>query len=47
MKMEMKIAVPDEIDGFKVKGLPCKIRTKEFQGDILAPGDLLLELEDA
>jgi biotin carboxyl carrier protein/biotin carboxylase len=47
MKMEMKISVPDEIAGLKVKALPCKIRTKEFQGDILAPGDLLLELEDA
>jgi hypothetical protein len=45
MKMEMKISVPDELDGLKVKALPCKIRTKEFQGDILAPGDLLLELE--
>jgi len=47
MKMEMKISVPDELDGFKVKSLPCKIRTKELQGDILAPGDLLLETEDA
>jgi biotin carboxyl carrier protein len=47
MKMEMKISVPDEIDGFAVKALPCNIRTKEKQGDILAPGDLLLELEDA
>jgi len=47
MKMEMKISVPDELDGLKVKALPCKIRTKEKQGDILAPGDLLLELEDA
>jgi len=47
MKMEMKISVPDELDGLKVKALPCKIRTKERQGDILAPGDLLLELEDA
>jgi biotin carboxyl carrier protein len=45
MKMEMKISVPDELDGMKVKSLSCKIRTKEFQGDILAPGDLLLELE--
>jgi len=45
MKMEMKISVPAELDGLKVKALPCKIRTKEFQGDILAPGDLLLELE--
>jgi len=46
MKMEMKISVPDELDGLKVKALPCKIRTKEFQGDILAPGDLLLEMEE-
>jgi biotin carboxyl carrier protein len=47
MKMEMKIPVPDELDGKKVKNLPCKIRTKTDQGDVLAPGHLLLELEDA
>lgn len=47
MKMEMKISVPDELDGLVVKALPCKGRTKETQGDILAPGDLLLELEKA
>lgn len=47
MKMEMKISVPDEIDGLKVKSLPLKGRTKEKQGDILAPGDLMMELEDA
>ena len=43
----MTISVPAELDGFKVKALPCKIRTQEFQGDILSPGDLLLELESA
>merc|ERR1712232_747443 len=47
MKMEMKISVPEELDGLKVKNLPCKIRTKEKQGDILSPGDLLLELKEA
>eukprot|EP00929_Paragymnodinium_shiwhaense_P068699 TRINITY_DN345_c0_g2_i1.p1 TRINITY_DN345_c0_g2~~TRINITY_DN345_c0_g2_i1.p1 ORF type:complete len:1318 (+),score=428.78 TRINITY_DN345_c0_g2_i1:451-3954(+) len=47
MKMEMKISVPDELDGKKVKALPCNIRTKTTQGSILAPGHLLLELEDA
>lgn len=47
MKMEMKISVPDELAGMKVRALPCKGRTKEKQGDILAPGDLLLELQDA
>jgi len=47
MKMEMKISVPPELDGMVVKALPCKGRTKEKQGDILAPGDLLLELKDA
>jgi len=47
MKMEMKISVPDELDGLKVKNLPCAGRTKEKQGDILSPGDLLLELESA
>jgi len=46
MKMEMKISVPDELDGLVVKDLPCKGRTKELQGDILAPGDLMLELQE-
>lgn len=46
MKMEMKISVPSELDGFEVQSLPCKGRTKETQGDILAPGDLLLELRE-
>jgi len=45
MKMEMKISVPDELDGKKVKSLPCSVRTKEKQGDLLMPGDLLLEVE--
>jgi biotin carboxyl carrier protein len=45
MKMEMKISVPPELDGMKVKALSCKARTKTDQGDILSPGDLLLELE--
>ena len=45
MKMEMKIYVPAELDVLKVKALPCKIRTTEFQGDILSPRDLLLELD--
>jgi len=45
MKMEMKISVPDDLDGMKVKALPCKGRTKEAHGDILSPGDLLLEME--
>jgi biotin carboxyl carrier protein len=47
MKMEMKISVPDELDGLVVKALPCKGRTKEKQGDILAPGDMLLEMKEA
>merc|ERR1711988_1258863 len=46
MKMEMKISVPDELDGKEVKSLTCKGRTKEKQGDILMPGDLLLEVQD-
>jgi len=46
MKMEMKISIPDEFDGMTVKALPCKIRTKGTQGDILSPGDLLLEFEN-
>jgi len=47
MKMEMKISVPDELDGLVVKSLPCKGRTKEKQGDLLAPGDLFLECQEA
>jgi len=47
MKMEMKISVPSDIDGLVVKALPCAGRTKEKQGDILSPGDLMVELEDA
>merc|ERR1712066_846258 len=37
MKMEMKISVPKEFDGLEVQALPCSGRTKEKQGDILAP----------
>merc|ERR1719203_2446018 len=47
MKMEMKISVPDELDGLIVKSLPVKGRTKEKQGELLAPGDLLLECKEA
>jgi biotin carboxyl carrier protein len=47
MKMEMKVSVPDELDGKEVKSCPVKGRTKEKQGEILAPGDLLLEVQDA
>jgi biotin carboxyl carrier protein len=46
MKMEMKISVPAELDGMVVANLPCRQRTKTDQGDLLAPGDLLLELKD-
>jgi len=45
MKMEMKISVPESLDGKEVLTLPCKGRTKETQGDILAPGDLLIEVK--
>jgi len=47
MKMEMKIPVPDKLDGKKVSNLPCKIRTAEDQGSVLVPGDLLLEVVDS
>ena len=47
MKMEVKISVPDSMDGFVVGSLPAKGRTSEKQGDILKPGDLLLESIDA
>ena len=47
MKMEVKISVPDHLDGHVVGSLPAKGRTAELQGDILKPGDLLLESVDA
>jgi biotin carboxyl carrier protein len=47
MKMEVKISVPKELNGHVVKALPCAGRTAELQGDILTPGDLLLETEKA
>eukprot|EP00808_Paulinella_micropora_P012538 g26519.t1 len=43
MKMEIKLSVPDNLDGHVVKNLSCKTRTATDQGDILKPGDLLLE----
>lgn len=42
MKMEVKISVPQSLDGMQVKELPLKGRTAETQGDILSPGDLVL-----
>eukprot|EP00656_Telonema_subtile_P055789 TRINITY_DN8744_c0_g1_i2.p1 TRINITY_DN8744_c0_g1~~TRINITY_DN8744_c0_g1_i2.p1 ORF type:complete len:410 (-),score=152.19 TRINITY_DN8744_c0_g1_i2:121-1350(-) len=47
MKMEVKISVPEHMDGFVVGSLPAKGRTTEAQGDVLKPGDLLLESIDA
>jgi pyruvate carboxylase len=45
MKMEVKLSVPAELQGFKVKSLPRKGRTATLQGDLLTPGDLLIETE--
>ena len=42
MKMEVKIPVPESLNGLQVKSLPCKGRTAEAQGTILTPGDLVL-----
>lgn len=47
MKMEVKIPVPASFDGKKVLTLPCKVRTSELQGDLLTPGDLLMDVEEA
>ena len=47
MKMEVKISVPDAFNGMVVKGLPCNVRTEEKQGDLVLPGDLLLEAKDS
>ena len=33
MKMEMKISVPDELDGKKVKSLPCSAELKGSIGE--------------
>jgi len=43
MKMEVKISVPEHLDGLVVGGTPLKGRTASNQGDILKPGDLVLE----
>jgi len=45
MKMEVKISVPDAFDRTFVKSLPCKVRNETTQGDLVMPGDLLLEVE--
>merc|ERR1719387_136814 len=45
MKMEMKFTVPAEFDGKKVKTTPLTSRTKEAQGTLITPGDLILEVE--
>jgi len=47
MKMEMKISVPPELDGKEVTACPVRGRTKTDQGELLSPGDLLLEVADA
>jgi hypothetical protein len=47
MKMEVKISVPDAFDGMCVKSLSCKVRDGTSQGDLVMPGDLLLEAEDS
>ena len=45
MKMEMKISVPAELAGHKVKALVGRTRTPTTQGESLSPGDLLIETE--
>jgi biotin carboxyl carrier protein len=47
MKMEVKLSVPPELHGAEVVSVPCKGRTATHQGDILAPGDLLVECKPA
>jgi biotin carboxyl carrier protein len=47
MKMEVKISVPDEFDGTCVKSLVCTVRGETKQGDLVLPGDLLLEVDDS
>jgi biotin carboxyl carrier protein len=44
MKMEVKISVPESLNGLVVGALACSGRTAERQGDVLTPGDLLVEL---
>jgi hypothetical protein len=44
MKMEMKITVPAELDGHRIKALVGRARTPTAQaGAVLSPGDLLVE----
>lgn len=47
MKMEVKIPVPQHLDGHVVSALPNRGRTAEAQGDILSPGHLLIVAEPA
>ena len=44
---QVKISVPEAFDGMCVKSLPCKIRDGTSQGDLVGPGDLLVEAEDS
>ena len=37
--------MPDAFDRTFVKSLPCKVRNETTQGDLVMPGDLLLEVE--
>jgi biotin carboxylase/biotin carboxyl carrier protein len=46
MKMEMKISVPEELDGKEVRSTPCTVRSAASQGDMLMPGNLLLEVAE-
>jgi len=47
MKMEVKISVPEHLDGFVVGSTPARGRSATEQGDILKPGDLLLQSTNA
>jgi len=46
MKMEMKISLPEELDGKEVRSTPCTVRSAATQGDMLMPGNLLLEVAE-
>jgi hypothetical protein len=42
----MKISVPEELDGKQVRATPCAVRSAATQGDMLYPGNLLLEVAE-
>ena len=45
MKMEVVLSCPPKLSGHRVKALPCRVRSDKAAGQLLSPGDLLLEVQ--